>query len=148
MVFEMDSALILLTSWMMALARHCRWDLHLLIMEAAFLFGCHSFSASDSVGVSWERLKHTGACKPRSYFGSCAQKELKTASHIIQCWIKRQLLRVSPWTLLWARPADIYSRICLLLSLAREKITVQGLMSLSSSDKKAKGYELCVKGYS
>lgn len=38
------------------LARHCRWDLHLLIMEAAFLFGCHSFSASDSVGVPWERL--------------------------------------------------------------------------------------------
>lgn len=41
----------------MALARHCRWDLHLLIMEAAFLFGCHSFSATDSVGVPWERLE-------------------------------------------------------------------------------------------
>lgn len=42
---------------MMARATHCRWDLHLLIMEAAFLFGCHSFSASDSVGVSWERFE-------------------------------------------------------------------------------------------
>lgn len=57
MVSEMDSVLILLTSWMMALARHRCWDLHLLIMEAAFLFGCHSFRASDSVGVSWERFE-------------------------------------------------------------------------------------------
>lgn len=39
-----------------------------------------------------------------------------------------------------------YSRICLLLSLTgRKKMTVQGLMSLSSFDKKAKGWELFIK---
>lgn len=91
MVFEMDSVLILLASWMMALARHCRWDLHLLIMEAAFSFGCHSCSASDSAGEPWERLEIYQASKPRSFFGSCgALKGGPNASpHAVQCWIKR-----------------------------------------------------------
>lgn len=53
----MDFMLIPFTFLKYGPARHCRWDLHLLIMEAAFLFSCHSFSASDSVGVPWERLE-------------------------------------------------------------------------------------------
>lgn len=136
MVREMDSGLILLASWMMALARHCRWDLHLLIMEAAFLFGCHSFSASDSVGVSGERFEVDGGLHAWQLFwrwwGSESTK--KTASHVIQGWIRRGNFWVSPWTLLCARPADIYSRICLLLSPGGKKkikSTVQGLMSVS-----------------
>lgn len=72
------------------LARHCRWDLHLLIMGAAFLFGCHSFRSQIVLGCLGKGLRYTRTCKPCSYFGSgSALKEQRTASSIIQSWIKR-----------------------------------------------------------
>lgn len=84
MAFEMESVLILFIRWMMVPARHHRGDLHLLIMEAAFLFGCHSFSASASIGVSWERFEAPGLASLAVILAAGALEELQAASAVIQ----------------------------------------------------------------
>lgn len=71
---------------MMVPARHHLGDLHLLIMEAAFLFRCHSFSASATLGVSWERFEtYQGLQALQLFWQRVLLEELKAVSGVIQC---------------------------------------------------------------